>query len=80
MQQMSVTTLANLALPLASQWFEVSIVAEGLPHRPAISMHQCHTPRSHVLVGPWLWLNFSGIWRFLQCWTRKCLSISSKRS
>jgi len=80
MQQISVIYLANIAVPVGQHWREVSIVALGCPMHPRVAMNTCHTPRSHVLVGPWLWINFSGTWHFLQCWTRKCLSISSKPS
>ena len=78
--QMHHALLLSVELPRPQCWQAFEVWFTPLTTPAQLVVRKCQTPRSRVRYGPWIYVNYRGLWACLRSWNPLTSMHTSHRS
>ena len=76
---MRIALLASVSIPRGQLHQEVSVFLEDCGGKPQLALQRWQSPRCHLRVGPWIWINYRGLWMLLQLMSQRIYTFTTPR-
>jgi len=76
---MRIALLASVSFPWGQLHQEVSVFLEDSGGKPRLTVQKWQSPRCHLRVGQWIWINWRGPWMLLQLTSQRIYTFTMSR-